>query len=147
MIDGLRELGKTIFLTTHYMDEAEALADRIAVLSAGRIVAEGTPVTLGGRDQAAYQISFTLPDRQTTAARVTSLRNVHQAHTTRTMAARRPGLSRVPRRGGKPRRQPRDLRGNRERVWDDRAPWRATCSSNALVRGLRAKLCGPSRSE
>ena len=63
MIDGLRELGKTIFLTTHYMDEAEALADRVAVLSAGRIVAEGTPVTLGGRDQAAYQISFTLPDR------------------------------------------------------------------------------------
>ena len=43
MIDGLRELGKTIFLTTHYMEEAEALADRIAVLSAGRIVAEGTP--------------------------------------------------------------------------------------------------------
>ena len=43
MIDGLRELGKTIFLTTHYMDEAEALADRIAVLRAGVIVAEGTP--------------------------------------------------------------------------------------------------------
>jgi ABC-2 type transport system ATP-binding protein len=62
MIDGLRELGKTIFLTTHYMDEAEVLADRIAVLSAGRIVAEGTPDTLGGRDRAAYQISFTLPD-------------------------------------------------------------------------------------
>jgi len=61
MIDGLRSLGKTIFLTTHYMDEAEALADRIAVLSAGRIVAEGTPSTLGGRDRAAYQISFTLP--------------------------------------------------------------------------------------
>jgi ABC-2 type transport system ATP-binding protein len=65
MIDGLRELGKTIFLTTHYMDEAEALADRIAVLSAGLIVAEGTPSTLGGRDRAAYQISFTLPDRVT----------------------------------------------------------------------------------
>jgi ABC-2 type transport system ATP-binding protein len=62
MINGLRELGKTIFLTTHYMEEAEALADRIAVLSAGRIVAEGTPSTLGGRDRAAYQISFTLPD-------------------------------------------------------------------------------------
>jgi ABC-2 type transport system ATP-binding protein len=62
MIDGLRELGKTIFLTTHYMDEADALADRIAVLSGGRIVAEGTPGTLGGRDRAAYQISFTLPD-------------------------------------------------------------------------------------
>jgi ABC-2 type transport system ATP-binding protein len=62
MIDGLRALGKTIFLTTHYMDEAEALADRIAVLRAGRIVAEGTPSTLGGRDRAAYQISFALPE-------------------------------------------------------------------------------------
>lgn len=61
MIDGLRQLGKTIFLTTHYMDEAEALADRIAVLKAGEIVAEGTPATLGGRDHAAYQITFTLP--------------------------------------------------------------------------------------
>jgi ABC-2 type transport system ATP-binding protein len=63
MIGGLRELGKTIFLTTHYMDEAEALADRIAVLRAGTIVAEGPPSTLGGRDHAAYQISFTLPAR------------------------------------------------------------------------------------
>ena len=36
MIDGLRKLGKTIFLTTHYMDEAEALADRIAVLKRRR---------------------------------------------------------------------------------------------------------------
>jgi ABC-2 type transport system ATP-binding protein len=62
MIDGLRELGKTIFLTTHYMEEAEALADRIAVLRAGLIVAEGTPSTLGGRDRAPYQISFGLPE-------------------------------------------------------------------------------------
>ena len=63
MIDGLRKLGKTIFLTTHYMDEAEALADRIAVLKAGQIVAEGTPNTLGGRDRAPYQITFTLPEK------------------------------------------------------------------------------------
>jgi ABC-2 type transport system ATP-binding protein len=63
MIDGLRQLGKTIFLTTHYMDEAEALADRIAVIKAGAIVAEGTPATLGGRDHAAYQITFSLPER------------------------------------------------------------------------------------
>jgi ABC-2 type transport system ATP-binding protein len=61
MIDGLRKLGKTIFLTTHYMDEAEALADRIAVLRAGQIVAEGPPSTLAGRDRAPYQITFTLP--------------------------------------------------------------------------------------
>jgi ABC-2 type transport system ATP-binding protein len=61
MIDGLRKLGKTIFLTTHYMDEAEALADRIAVLRAGVIVAEGSPRTLGGRDRSPYQVTFTLP--------------------------------------------------------------------------------------
>jgi ABC-2 type transport system ATP-binding protein len=61
VIAGLRQLGKTIFLTTHYMDEAEYLADRIAVLSAGRIVARGTARTLGGRDHMATAISFTLP--------------------------------------------------------------------------------------
>ena len=58
---GLRQLGKTVFLTTHYMDEAEYLADRIMVLSAGRIVAEGTPQTLGGRDRMTTTIGFTLP--------------------------------------------------------------------------------------
>jgi ABC-2 type transport system ATP-binding protein len=61
VIAGLRDLGKTIFLTTHYMEEAERLADRIAVLAAGRIVAEGTAATLGGRDTEASVISFTLP--------------------------------------------------------------------------------------
>jgi ABC-2 type transport system ATP-binding protein len=61
MIAGLRELGKTIFLTTHLMDEAEALADRIAVIRDGRIVAEGEPETLAGRDGSAYEISFKLP--------------------------------------------------------------------------------------
>ena len=61
VVGGLRHLGKTIFLTTHYMDEAEYLADRIAVLSAGRVVAHGTPRTLGGRDHMATAITFTLP--------------------------------------------------------------------------------------
>ena len=61
VIAGLRDLGKTIFLTTHYMEEAEELADRIAVLAAGRIVAQGSPATLGGRDTEASVISFTLP--------------------------------------------------------------------------------------
>ena len=62
VIGGLRALGKTVFLTTHYMDEAEYLADRIAVIAAGRIVAQGTPATLGGRDRMTTAISFTLPD-------------------------------------------------------------------------------------
>jgi len=61
VIAGLRDLGKTIFLTTHYMEEAEYLADRIAVLAAGRIVAEGTAATVGGRDTEASVVSFTLP--------------------------------------------------------------------------------------
>jgi ABC-2 type transport system ATP-binding protein len=62
VIDGLRSLGKTVFLTTHYMDEAEQLADRIAVIAAGRIAATGTPATLGGRNRKAATIRFTLPD-------------------------------------------------------------------------------------
>src|SRR6185503_11081900 len=47
VIAGLRELGKTVFLTTHYMDEAQVLADRVAILVGGRIVAEGPPNRLG----------------------------------------------------------------------------------------------------
>ena len=62
VIVGLRKLGKTVFLTTHYMDEAEYLADRVAVIAAGQIVAQGTPQTLGGRDRLTAEISFTVPD-------------------------------------------------------------------------------------
>ena len=49
VIASLRGLGKTIFLTTHFMDEAEYLADRIIVVAGGAIVAEGPPRTLAGR--------------------------------------------------------------------------------------------------
>ena len=48
----------TILLTTHYLDEAEALADRIGVLVAGRLVAEGQPATLGGRATAAATVTW-----------------------------------------------------------------------------------------
>jgi ABC-2 type transport system ATP-binding protein len=61
VVGGLRALGKTIVLTTHYMEEAERLADRIVVMARGEIVADGTPTTLGGRDRAAAVVSFTLP--------------------------------------------------------------------------------------
>ena len=49
-IANLRELGKTILLTTHYLDEAEHLADRVAVLRNGEIIREGTPADLRGGD-------------------------------------------------------------------------------------------------
>jgi ABC-2 type transport system ATP-binding protein len=49
LIQSLAHEGTTILLTTHYLDEAEALADRVAVMARGRIAAEGTPQTLGGR--------------------------------------------------------------------------------------------------
>ncbi len=61
VIGSLRDLGKTIFLTTHYMEEAQALADRVAILAAGRIVAQGPPDQLGDREQRATEISFRLP--------------------------------------------------------------------------------------
>ncbi len=60
-IRGLTELGKTVLLTTHFMDEADALADRIAVVAAGRLVANGTPGDLGGRARAVARIAATLP--------------------------------------------------------------------------------------
>jgi len=66
MIENLKALGKTVFLTTHYMDEAQYLADRVAIIAAGEIVAEGTPDELGARSQGKTMISFRLP---TTSAR------------------------------------------------------------------------------
>jgi ABC-2 type transport system ATP-binding protein len=60
LIGGLRALGKTVLLTTHYMEEAQALADRVAIIAAGRIVAEGTPADLAAA-QHATEVRFTLP--------------------------------------------------------------------------------------
>jgi ABC-2 type transport system ATP-binding protein len=60
-IQTLCQLGKTVFLTTHYMDEAQVLADRVAILRAGEIVALGTPQELGGRDARPAEIRFGLP--------------------------------------------------------------------------------------
>jgi len=62
MIEGLKHLGKTVFLTTHYMDEAQHLADRVAILAEGRIVARGRPDELGTDEQRTAVIRFRLPD-------------------------------------------------------------------------------------
>src|SRR4051794_31787376 len=80
VIENLRDLGKTIFLTTHYMDEAERLADRIAVIVAGQIVAHGTPLTLGGRDRAPSTITFTPRPRLAPVELPESLRDRADTH-------------------------------------------------------------------
>jgi ABC-2 type transport system ATP-binding protein len=62
VVKSLAALGKTVFLTTHYMDEAQYLSDRVAVIADGLIVAEGPPGTLGGRDPRATLVRFRLDD-------------------------------------------------------------------------------------
>jgi ABC-2 type transport system ATP-binding protein len=62
LVRGLRAAGTTILLTTHDMDEAQALADRVVLLSGGVVVAAGAPAELGGRGRECARITFTLPD-------------------------------------------------------------------------------------
>jgi len=61
IVSNLTRLGKTVLLTTHYMDEAQALADRVIVIARGSIVAEGTPADIGGRDLDKTIVSFAAP--------------------------------------------------------------------------------------
>ena len=61
VVKNLASLGKTVLLTTHYMDEAQYLADRVAVMAAGRIVASGTPEQIGGRHTEGVRIRFRVP--------------------------------------------------------------------------------------
>jgi ABC-2 type transport system ATP-binding protein len=62
VIKNMAALGTTVLLTTHFMDEAQYLADRVAVIAAGRLVAEGPPSSLGLRDQAKARVRYRLPD-------------------------------------------------------------------------------------
>jgi ABC-2 type transport system ATP-binding protein len=62
LVERLKDLGSTVLLTTHYMDEAQALADRVVVIAAGRIIAAGTPDELGGRDSARTTIALPWPE-------------------------------------------------------------------------------------
>src|SRR5688500_17834121 len=62
IIRGFRERGRTILLTTHYMDEAEILCDRIAIVDHGRVIALGTPVELIASLGAAHVVAFALEE-------------------------------------------------------------------------------------
>jgi ABC-2 type transport system ATP-binding protein len=61
IVKNLTGLGKTVFLTTHFMDEAQYLADRVAIIAKGEIVVEGPPDTLAGRDAMQARIRYRLP--------------------------------------------------------------------------------------
>jgi ABC-2 type transport system ATP-binding protein len=58
MIENLKSLGKTVFLTTHYMDEAQRLADEVAIIVGGKIVAEGSPATLSAQGEFPTKVTF-----------------------------------------------------------------------------------------
>ena len=62
IVKNLTALGKTVFLTTHFMDEAQYLADRVAIITRGEIVVEGPPASIAGRDTMQARIRFRLPD-------------------------------------------------------------------------------------
>ena len=78
VIEGLRDLGKTVFLTTHYMDEAQRLADRVAIIAAGRIVASGTPADLGDRESLPTTISYRLGGDEVAVETRTPVADLHE---------------------------------------------------------------------
>ena len=62
VLAGLRELGKTVFLTTHYMEEAQRLADRVAIIRRGEIVGVGRPDEIGNREEQPTVVTFRITD-------------------------------------------------------------------------------------
>ena len=96
MIEGLKALGKTVFLTTHYMDEAQHLADRVAILRDGRIVAQGRTEELGESLGRRTVIGFT-PRRRGSA-----IEEVRSRLAGAGRARRQPGRDRDRRAAGRP---------------------------------------------
>jgi ABC-2 type transport system ATP-binding protein len=85
LISALRDLGTTMLLTTHYLDEAEALADRVGVIARGRLVEVAVPATLGGRGTAPAVVSWTEEGGRRSEATATPTAFVRE------LAARFPG--------------------------------------------------------
>ncbi len=78
VIAGLRDLGKTVFLTTHYMDEAQRLADRVTIIAAGQIVARGTPQDLGERESAETTIRYRSEGQEVVVRTRTPVQTLHE---------------------------------------------------------------------
>jgi ABC-2 type transport system ATP-binding protein len=79
IVRNLVDIGKTVFLTTHYMDEAETLADRVAIIVAGKIVAEGPPGSLQGDQSTATVIEFGLTTSAQLPSHLASLATPYEA--------------------------------------------------------------------
>jgi ABC-2 type transport system ATP-binding protein len=77
-IAGLRDLGKTIVLTTHYMDEAQRLADRVTIIARGEIVARGTPEDLGERESRPATISYRLDGEEVSVETTTPVKALNE---------------------------------------------------------------------
>jgi ABC-2 type transport system ATP-binding protein len=78
VIAGLRDLGKTVFLTTHYMDEAQRLADRVTIIAAGQIVARGTPEDLGQRESGETTIRYRSAGQEVVLRTTTPVQALHE---------------------------------------------------------------------
>jgi ABC-2 type transport system ATP-binding protein len=89
VIAGLRDLGKTVFLTTHYMDEAQRLADRVTIIAAGQIVARGTPQDLGERESGETTIRYHAGGREVVLQTRTPVETLHEL-TTKALAEGEP---------------------------------------------------------
>jgi ABC-2 type transport system ATP-binding protein len=78
-VRSLRDLGKTVLLTTHYLDEAQALADRVAIIKDGVILAEGRPADLGVGNATRYRVSWTAGGEAVTHETDDPTRLLHEA--------------------------------------------------------------------
>jgi ABC-2 type transport system ATP-binding protein len=78
VIAGLRDLGKTVFLTTHYMDEAQRLADRVTIIAAGQVVAQGTPEDLGERDAGETTIRYRANGQEVVVQTTDPVKTLHE---------------------------------------------------------------------
>jgi len=78
VIAGLRDLGKTVFLTTHYMDEAQRLADRVTIIAGGEIVARGTPEDLGDRESQPATIRYREGEREVRVETTTLVQTLNE---------------------------------------------------------------------
>jgi ABC-2 type transport system ATP-binding protein len=78
VIAGLRDLGKTVFLTTHSMDEAQRLADRVTIIAAGQIVARGTPADLGHREEGETTIRYRADGREIAVQTTTPTKTLNE---------------------------------------------------------------------